>query len=289
MLTNRWRVRGKIIVLGVLLGGCAAGGSLGDRPTVGGQIQDWASLLGSAPGTMQVRVGTRGTASGSIDSKGNFAVTLPGADDLMGSLTPPAFSMGPAGCTGQIRFSPTTVLSAVADFQAESSSAGYGLSAGLVSESTSVLYAFFDQDASASGTLSCPVGPAGSPAASVSMNLGVSKGWNNLLLDYNQDGGIRNVTEPQGVLPMALRWSLFVYNNPIGTPCFASVDCVSGQCGNDDRCECSNSGCTEDADCCNGAVCSPMGSCCGGHGSPCTSQLDCCDSMGCDSVTNTCK
>lgn len=284
-----------VIALGTLalLTGCAAGGSLGDSPTVGGQLQGNSMQ----PGYMSVRVGTGVTASGSIDAKGNFSVTLPGAAVLADALLPPAFSIGRTGCSGQVRFSPPTVRSAVADFRAGFADGIYGTSAffpaSLRSGSTSVLYVFFDQDASAQGTISCPTGAPGSPATTVSMNLRVSKGWNNLLVDDSGAGALRNVVEPGepgGALPPELRWILAVSNDPLGTLCLADVDCISGRCSDDGSCACSflHGSCTADSDCCKGTVCG-RGACCVGQDQACTSILDCCGSLLCDPFTHRCR
>src|SRR4051812_23739794 len=101
MLTNRLRA----ICTIALLGGCTATSEpgpapapdlgLGDSPTIGGQIQNWASShFQTEP--VSVSVGSIRT-SGLVDTNGYFSVTLPGADKLANAVGPPALSMDSPG------------------------------------------------------------------------------------------------------------------------------------------------------------------------------------------------
>jgi hypothetical protein len=199
-----------LFTIALLLGGCGeSGGALGDSPVVSGQIASWTLGTGW---TMQVDISGASTSApvtGPIDGAGSFSVTLPGSATLGSSLG--AANEFPNPCpssvgSGQVDASPSTVRGAAATFTALKDTGCGDVSAAPVtlgvttpdnSYSLGVSYVYFDEDATASGTLPCG-------GITSTVDVSVSKGWNTLLiLDAPHQGWYETSLPP----PAAATWT----------------------------------------------------------------------------------
>ncbi len=174
-----------------LLGGCSDGGPLGDSPTISGQVQGWTLgataldvSLDNAHETTNATV-----TSGTVDTTGHFSITLPGAAAVASSLGATDFSMDYSGCDSNspVTLSPPTVLSASAQFNVSSTtknSEGTFTTEGELTRGATapaangqytlnIVYSYFNEDATASGTLLCG-------AELITVSVAVQKGWNTL-------------------------------------------------------------------------------------------------------------
>jgi hypothetical protein len=225
----RWAMEAAAIV--ALLGGCGDGGPLGDSPTISGQVQSWTLgataldvSLDSAHETSDATV-----TSGTVDATGHFSVTLPGAAAVASSLAATDFSMGYSGCdpSTSVTLSPPTVLSASAQLNVSSTTKNSGgtftsegeLTLGATAPAAtgqytlSVVYSYFDEDATASGTLLC--GPE-----IITVNVDVSKGWNSLRVVSLGD----QTDVSSGPPPSAAAWTSSL------TTCTSDADCSQEPC-----------------------------------------------------------
>ncbi len=239
-----------------LLGGCGDGGALGDSTTVTGQIQAWTQ--GAATLDLQVLASSQPLSSAPVDSTGHFSVILPGSSALSTSRVTPDFSLGHGPCEGTVAVSPATALSTQALFEVsvtgKTDDDTYTDIGDVLLSATapgkmeqqyalSILYAYFSEDASASGTLSC--GPW-----STTVHVDVSQGWNTLRavsLGYQVDVS-------SGPPPSAAVWTSDLFDVG-GDECTSDDDCGL------DICDLSEASCTvcvisgnqaeSSVDCCN--------------------------------------
>jgi hypothetical protein len=214
-----------------LVGGCGDGGPLGDSPTISGQIRSWTLgataldvSLNNAHETSDATV-----TSGTVDATGHFSVTLPAAAAVQGSLAATDFSMGYSGCDANsaVTLSPPTVLSASAQLNVSSTiknsegtfttegdlTLGATAPAAKGQYTLNIVYGYFNDDATASGTLLCG-------AEIITVNVGVRKGWNTLRVVSLGD----QTDVSSGPPPSAAVWTSSL------TTCASDADCSQEPC-----------------------------------------------------------
>jgi hypothetical protein len=233
------------------------GGPLGDSPTISGQIHSWTLgataldvSLNNAHETSDATV-----TSGTVDATGHFSVILPGAAAVQSSLAATDFSMGYSGCDPNraVTLSPPTVLSASAQLNVSSTiknSEGTFTTEGDLTLGAStapaakgqytldIVYSYFNDDATASGTLLCG-------AEIITVNVGVSKGWNTLRVVSLGD----QTDVSSGPPPSAAVWTSSL------TMCANDADCGQEPCdltvGLCELCVDSGDNAESGNDCCN--------------------------------------
>lgn len=211
-----------LLTLTLALSACGAGdGSLGDQPTLSGQLDGWNRGTGFTLQVSAVKPTPPFTltllASAPIDAAGNFSITLPGSATLTPLLTAQHVdpSQMPAKCTTNIQISPLDFSGAGAAFTAVSGattlsvSLGNGGTGAAGSPQVSVSFTYIDRDVSETGSLTCSAGTAGGANQQTMADVHFRTGWNREILSlvFDAGAGTSTANATTGPVPDGVKWT----------------------------------------------------------------------------------
>lgn len=205
-------------LLGVALAMSACGGnsSLGDQPTLTGQIDGWnrgtAFTLQAQVGDVMKPAASAGLSgpltTAPIDAMGNFSITLPGSAALAPYLasqhTDPSQPL--PGCTAtDLQVNPQDIMTRALWLYAVSGTTQLFLKQSV--QNTVVVYIYVDRDFNEVGSAACPIIVNGKPQGQVqeNYNLHFGTGWNSEAVDLSSLTGPYTYTS--NMIPDGTKWT----------------------------------------------------------------------------------
>lgn len=195
---------------------CGSNSSLGDQPTITGQIDGWNRGTGF---TLQARVGDAMKPADSaglsgplttapIDAMGNFSITLPGAAALAPYLvlqhTDPSQPL--PGCTADnLQVNPQDIMTRALWLYAVSGTTQLFVKQNI--QNTIVAYIYVDRDFNETGSAACPITVNGSVKGQVqeNFNLHFGTGWNSEAVELSSLTGPYTYTS--NMIPAGAKWT----------------------------------------------------------------------------------
>lgn len=205
-------------LLGAALAMSACGGnsSLGDQPTITGQIDGWNRGTGF---TLQAKVGDAMKPAASaglsgplttapIDAMGNFSITLPGAAALAPYLVPQHTDPNQPlpGCTGNnLQVNPQDLMTRGLWLYAVSGTTQLFIKQAV--QNTTVAYIYVDRDFNETGSAACPITVNGSVQGQVQevYDLHFGTGWNSEAVAVSSLSG--PFTYTSNMIPAGAKWT----------------------------------------------------------------------------------
>lgn len=210
------------VILGGGLTACGGNSSLGDQPTITGQLEGWNRGAGF---TLQANVIKTASppelaliASAPIDAAGNFSITLPGSATLAPFLMTRRADPSEIGtdCMGDLKVEPSEYAGTGAIFSAVSGATRLTVSLGNEAttapnaEQTQVTFAYLDRDLSQTGSVTCNAATtSGTRPFKSSANASFKVGWNHeiVILKNDSSGALSSLDVATGPLPAGLKWT----------------------------------------------------------------------------------
>jgi hypothetical protein len=190
------------------------GGSLGDQPTLTGQIDAWnkgsgytlqAFFLGGTSSSAPI-------ATAPIDASGNFSIVLPGSAIVTPLLKVQHVdpSQLPSACSGSVQIDPQDFGSGSLSLKAVSGTSTLSVShtaSADTSLTSSVLYSYVDRDVSESGEITCKASAMSSASTKTSINAHLRTGWNRVVLEVlSVASDLTSIKEYDGAPPDGVKW-----------------------------------------------------------------------------------
>ncbi len=195
---------------------CGSNSSLGDQPTITGQISGWNRGTGF---TLQAQVGdamkpaasaglSGPLATAPIDAMGNFSITLPGSAALAPYLAPQHTdpSQPLPGCTADnLQVNPQDIMTRALWLYAVSGTTQLFLKQS--AQTTIVAYIYVDRDFNETGNAACPITVNGMVQGQVqeNFNLHFGTGWNSEAVDLSSLTGPYTYTS--NMIPADAKWT----------------------------------------------------------------------------------